>query len=178
MRNGFDVVSAQFCIHYAFESEQRVRQMLKNVSEVLVPGGIFLGTVPNAYRLVKRAREEQALSFGNRHFRVVFEHPLDSRIGAFGVPYRFQLQDAIDDCPEYLVHFGVWKRLVIMVLFGIVLGSSLAAEYGLQLLHKTPFHEFFQTEIQCVEQQQLLRRMKVLDEKGRFSKEEWEVAGT
>lgn len=38
----------QFCMHYAFESLQKVRTMLKNVSDYLRPGGIFLGTIPNS----------------------------------------------------------------------------------------------------------------------------------
>lgn len=48
----FDVVSMQFCMHYAFETAQKARCMLKNVSEWLRPGGVFLGTVPNADQLL------------------------------------------------------------------------------------------------------------------------------
>lgn len=44
----FDVVSMQFCMHYAFETLQKVRCMLENVSKYLRTGGIFIGTVPNA----------------------------------------------------------------------------------------------------------------------------------
>jgi len=48
----FDVVSMQFCMHYAFETAQKARCMLKNVSQWLRPGGVFLGTVPNAEQLL------------------------------------------------------------------------------------------------------------------------------
>jgi mRNA (guanine-N7-)-methyltransferase len=44
----FDVVSMQFCMHYAFETVQKVRCMLENVTTRLRPGGIFVGTIPNA----------------------------------------------------------------------------------------------------------------------------------
>lgn len=44
----FDVVSMQFCMHYAFESIQKARCMLDNVTRYLRPGGIFIGTVPNS----------------------------------------------------------------------------------------------------------------------------------
>lgn len=44
----FDAVSMQFCMHYAFETEQKVRCMLENVGRYLRKGGIFIGTVPNA----------------------------------------------------------------------------------------------------------------------------------
>lgn len=44
----FDVVSMQFCMHYAFETVQKARCMLDNVSRYLRSGGIFIGTIPNA----------------------------------------------------------------------------------------------------------------------------------
>ena len=44
----FDVVSMQFCMHYAFETLQKARCMLENVSKYLRAGGVFIGTIPNA----------------------------------------------------------------------------------------------------------------------------------
>lgn len=48
----FDVVSMQFCMHYAFESIEKTRLMLENVTRWLRPGGVFVGTVPNASLLL------------------------------------------------------------------------------------------------------------------------------
>ena len=48
----FDVVSMQFCMHYAFETSQKARCMLRNVSQYLRKGGVFLGTIPNADQLL------------------------------------------------------------------------------------------------------------------------------
>lgn len=45
---GFDVVSMMFCMHYAFESEAKTRQMLQNVAGSLAKGGRFIGTIPNS----------------------------------------------------------------------------------------------------------------------------------
>jgi mRNA (guanine-N7-)-methyltransferase len=45
---GFDVVSMMFCMHYAFESEDKARQMLKNVAGALKKGGRFIGCIPNS----------------------------------------------------------------------------------------------------------------------------------
>jgi mRNA (guanine-N7-)-methyltransferase len=42
----------QFCMHYAFESEAKVRTMLDNVSKHLREGGIFIGTIPNDQQLM------------------------------------------------------------------------------------------------------------------------------
>jgi len=44
----FDVVSMQFCMHYAFESLAKVRCMLDNVTRYLRKGGVFVGTIPNS----------------------------------------------------------------------------------------------------------------------------------
>ena len=48
----FDVVSMQFCMHYAFESETKARTMLRNVSTWLRPQGVFIGTIPDAKQLM------------------------------------------------------------------------------------------------------------------------------
>jgi len=48
MRGGFDVISMMFCLHYSFETEERARGMLKNVSGALKKGGRFLGVMPNS----------------------------------------------------------------------------------------------------------------------------------
>ena len=47
-----DIVSCQFGFHYSFESLKQVEQMLQNVSENLKYGGYFVGTIPNADRIV------------------------------------------------------------------------------------------------------------------------------
>jgi mRNA (guanine-N7-)-methyltransferase len=44
----FDVVSMQFCMHYAFETRDKAQCMLQNVTRYLRKGGVFIGTVPNA----------------------------------------------------------------------------------------------------------------------------------
>ena len=54
---GFDVVSMMFCMHYAFESEQKARQMLKNVAGALRKGGRFIGCIPNSDIIGSRVEE-------------------------------------------------------------------------------------------------------------------------
>src|SRR5258706_10637881 len=48
LSRAFDVVTMQFCMHYAFETETAVHQMLDNVARYLRKGGRFIGTIPNA----------------------------------------------------------------------------------------------------------------------------------
>ncbi|KAJ3891371.1 mRNA capping enzyme-domain-containing protein [Lentinula edodes] len=162
----FDVVSSQFCIHYAFEKEETVRRMFRNVSRWLRPGGTFIGTIPNAEQLLERLRElppeSQDLSFGNAVYKVRFESREHS--GFFGHKYWFFLQDAVQDVPEFLVH---WDNFV-----------SMAAEYDLQLLYKEEFHDVFSEHRDHPEFGPLMVRMRVMDVNGESSMDEdqWEAA--
>ncbi|KAE9964948.1 hypothetical protein BLS_007969 [Venturia inaequalis] len=54
---GFDIVSMMFCLHYAFENEEKARQMLKNVAASLKKGGMFIGTIPNSDVLTAKVEE-------------------------------------------------------------------------------------------------------------------------
>ena len=58
---GFDVVSMMFCMHYAFESEEKARCMLKNVAGALKKGGRLIGCIPNSDVLSEKVR-----GFNNR----------------------------------------------------------------------------------------------------------------
>lgn len=54
---GFDVVSMMFCMHYAWESEDKVRRMLKNVAGALKRGGRMIGVVPDSETISARIVE-------------------------------------------------------------------------------------------------------------------------
>jgi mRNA (guanine-N7-)-methyltransferase len=178
----FDLVSIQFALHYSFETEARARALLQSISYALRPGGRFVGTIPNAYMFVKRVREAQrqaqeaagngdgdgagagadeVRSFGNRHYEVRFvktdEFPL------FGAKYFFTLEDAVTDCPEFLVHMPTFVQL--------------AREYGLELDFQMPFHEFFVDMRKDPPNERLLETVKVLDATGTISAEQWEACG-
>lgn len=57
---GFDVVTMMFCMHYAFESEEKARGMLKNVAGSLKKGGRFLGVIPNSDIIIAKVNEYNA----------------------------------------------------------------------------------------------------------------------
>merc|ERR1719433_2222892 len=71
----FDIVSSQFALHYAFETEQRVRAMLLNVTQRLRENGYFIGTVPDGNVLVQkwRSKSSKVHCFGNSKYRVTFK---------------------------------------------------------------------------------------------------------
>lgn len=43
-------------MHYSWSTEARARQALANVSALLRPGGIFIGTMPDANVIVRKLR--------------------------------------------------------------------------------------------------------------------------
>lgn len=49
----YDMISCQFCLHYFASSEECLHEFLSNVSKVLKPGGVFIGTVPNGDTILK-----------------------------------------------------------------------------------------------------------------------------
>lgn len=140
----FDVVSMQFCMHYAFETIQKARCMLDNVSKHLRSGGVFIGTIPNAdwllcvynlflftpdfhlrifstsirERLDNVPLNSEDLSFGNSVYKITFdnrERPL------FGHKYWFFLQDAVENVPEYVVQWDNFVQCVSRNLSSILL---------------------------------------------------------
>lgn len=136
----FHLVSAQFCIHYAFETEQRARVLLKNVSEALVPGGLFIGTIPDSDIIRLRIKNADCtvtdggpLQFGNEYYKIVVpqESTLMAKRGMFGVRYQFFLRDAVEDCVEYLVHFPTFQEM--------------AREEDLILVRRMNFHDHYQS---------------------------------
>ncbi|KAH9999001.1 mRNA capping enzyme-domain-containing protein [Russula vinacea] len=162
----FDVVSMQFCMHYAFESEAKAHCMLRNVTQWLRPGGIFLGTIPNAEQLLARLDQMPAdapgLSFGNSVYSIKFESR-ESR-PLYGHRYSFFLKDAVEDVPEYLVH---WEHF-----------AQLAEKYKLRTLYKKEFHDVFQEFHEHADFRPLLQKMKVVDENGEteMNEDQWEAA--
>lgn len=154
----FQFVSCQFAFHYAFESEARLRATLQNVSERLDPGCHFVGTAPNAYRLVHLLRASRSLSWSNSICGFQFDEALSDKdvLPEFGARYTFSLSDAVDAVPEYLVHFAVLERV--------------ARDFNLELVLREEFPDFYKRHVE--EHEGLLKRM----EGDVLSEDEWQAA--
>ncbi|GAA5978699.1 hypothetical protein JCM10908_004451 [Rhodotorula pacifica] len=155
----FDVVSMQFCMHYAFETEAKVRKMLENVVRYLKPGGVFIGTIPDARNLFEHldaADPENPLVFGNSVYSVKFDAREHDSV--YGHRYTFYLQDAVEEVPEYVVY---WDNFV-----------AIAAEYGLEPRFQADFQTIFAEEQGDPYFFNLLRRMNVMDAEGNAEMDE------
>ncbi|CAG9767518.1 unnamed protein product [Ceutorhynchus assimilis] len=141
-----DLVSCQFAFHYSFESLSQAECMMKNASECLLPGGFFIGTMPDSNEIIARAKKSSITgSFGNAVLEVSLEFDVN-KPPLFGGKYNFQL-DGVVNCPEFLVHFPVFVKL--------------AKKFGLKLVKKEKFMDFFERVKN--EGRQLLTNMRALE---------------
>ncbi|KAK7405105.1 hypothetical protein VNO78_06300 [Psophocarpus tetragonolobus] len=165
----FDICSCQFALHYSWSTEARARQALANVSALLRPGGIFIGTMPDANVIIKKLREAEGLTFGNSVYWVRFDEEFSDKkfksSSPFGIKYTFHLEDAVD-CPEWIVPFDLFK--------------SLAEEYDFELVFAKNSHEFVHEYMKKPEFVELMRRLGALgdgnQDQSTLSADEWEAA--
>ncbi|KAL4932793.1 mRNA capping enzyme-domain-containing protein [Aspergillus undulatus] len=175
---GFDVVASMFTIHYAFESEGKTRQMLRNVAGCLKKGGRFLGVCPNSDVIssevakfhTKRKEgeaakkedvepedgevedDEKMAEWGNSIYRVRFPGatPEDGVFRPpFGWKYSYFMEEAVEEIPEYVVPWEAFR--------------ALTEEYNLELQYRKPFLDVWRDEKNDSELGPLSERMGVRD---------------
>ncbi|KAI9890977.1 MAG: mRNA cap guanine-N7 methyltransferase [Vezdaea aestivalis] len=192
---GFDVVSMMFCMHYAFESEEKARGMLQNVSGSLKKGGRLIGTIPNSDVISEKAiafhkaksspgaadatkaedaepeegEAEEVLEWGNSIYRVRFpgKTPDDGIFRPiYGWKYSFFLEEAVEEVPEYVVPFGAFR--------------GMAEDYNLELRYMKPFKEVWKENNNDAILGPLSEQMRVRERNGGsmiVSDDEFEAAG-
>ncbi|EPS42358.1 hypothetical protein H072_3667 [Dactylellina haptotyla CBS 200.50] len=169
---GFDVVSLMFCMHYAFESEDKIKGMLRNVSGSLRRGGRFIGTIPSSEKIFEGIQKE-GHEFGNSLYSVKFpkteasrELPTDGTWRpAWGWKYSFFLAESVEDVPEYVVPWEAFR--------------ALAYEFNLKLEYKRVFEDIWNDEKDDRILGPLSERMNVKKRDGsgemQVKGEEWEA---
>jgi mRNA (guanine-N7-)-methyltransferase len=126
----FDIVSCQFAIHYAFESERTARTMIQNVAYSLREGGSFVVTVPDHEHLAK-CKRVLGKRFGDQFHQVHIDTSTLDEVGQFqdyGSAYAFSFSGAVEKITEYVVKSDV--------LIG------LCADCGMELLESRNFAEY------------------------------------
>lgn len=149
----FQLVNCQFAFHYSFESALQAECMLRNVSECLKPGGLFIGTIPDSNEIMKRLRASGGDSFGNDIYQIKFLSDPDD-LPIFGAKYNFML-DGVVNCPEFLVYFPAFIEL--------------AKKYSLKLVAKDRFDDYYEKKINDPGAKGLIEKMRALENYDLFS---------
>ncbi|CAI2302256.1 unnamed protein product [Caenorhabditis sp. 36 PRJEB53466] len=113
-KDPFDLVSCQFAMHYSFVDEPSARTFLKNAVGMLKPGGLFIGTLPDADRIVWAVRNGTDGKFANDVCKITYENVEELKNGQtplFGAKFHFSLDEQVN-CPEFLAHFPLVKHLL------------------------------------------------------------------
>ena len=164
--SSFDVVSLMFCMHYAFESEEKIRGMLRNVAGALRRGGRFIGTIPSSDIIYDS-------EFGNSLYKVSFPKNESARKlpddgawrPAWGWKYSFFLEESVEDVPEYVVPWEAFR--------------AIAYEYNLKLEYKRNFENIWEDEKDDKILGPLSERMSVKKKDGsgerQMEDEEWDA---
>ena len=134
-KDGFDVVSNQFSIHYFFKNRQTLAGFLRNVAECCRVGGYFIGTSYDG-RTVFRQLESKAVGEGisivqggQKIWGVTKQYTADDfKNDASCLGYRIDVyQESINKVfPEYLVNYDYLVRL--MEDYGFVLPTAAEAK--------------------------------------------------
>lgn len=114
----FDVVSAQFCFHYFFESTQTFETVMKSIENNLKDGGYFIGTLfdgESIETLLKSNRNQLELSDieGEVRFKIVPKTRINSN-STFGNKISVFIKDTVLDeaMDEYLVYFNTFVDIM------------------------------------------------------------------
>uniref|UniRef100_A0A8R1HS67 mRNA cap guanine-N(7) methyltransferase n=1 Tax=Caenorhabditis japonica TaxID=281687 RepID=A0A8R1HS67_CAEJA len=188
----FDLVSCQFAMHYSFVDEPSARTFLKNAVGMLRPGGIFIGTLPDADRITWAVRNGEDGKFANDVCKITYENVDELGEGKtplFGAKFHFSLDEQVN-CPEFLAYFPLVKHLLEELDMELIFVKNFAEvipeyiESGRRLLENMTGLETYPNKNLCGKVDEEYLEAKEFIEKladgqpkfvGTLSKSEWEA---
>ena len=104
----FDIVSCQFAMHYAFESELKMRGFMTNIYEALKIGGVFIGTVLDGQAVLDLLKGQSSVTFTTKGdtFARITKHYAQETLDDYGQSIGVWFTSIADETYiEYLVNF-------------------------------------------------------------------------
>ena len=149
-KNGFDVVSTQFALHYFFENKHTCNAFLRNVSECCKVGGYFIGTCYDGkklFGLLQDVNEGESISKYNNKQKIwevekmYDKNEFKDNATSFGYAINVYQESINKSFKEYLVNFNYLT--ILLENYGFAkLTDSEAKELGLK--HSiTSFSEYY-----------------------------------
>jgi len=123
--SGFQLMSCQFALHYFFQSEQALRNMLGMFSQFLRRGGYFIGTCVDGKRITELLGK--STTFDSQLLSVTKKFKAVNPTKAFGNQYTFSIKDTVDQGNYFNTLGESTEYLVFMDKF-----INLAKEYNLE----------------------------------------------
>tara|TARA_Y100000389_G_C17471366_1_gene531526 strand:- start:2470 stop:5784 length:3315 start_codon:yes stop_codon:yes gene_type:complete len=134
-KNKFDVCSIQFALHYMFESEVKLHNFLKNISDMTHVGSYFIGTCYDGKKIYKEFKtngnDDKTIELYKDSKKIwsidkkynddddLFMSDTNSSLGFKISVYQESINQNID---EYLVNFDYFKK--VMADYGFILDDS------------------------------------------------------
>ena len=136
----FDIVSIQFSLHYFFDDEQRIRNVLQNVSDNLKVGGHFIGTCFDGERVFEALKKNKTID-GKYGDEILWSITKKYRIRTFklskpnlGQRIEVYVKSIGNPHEEFLVNFSYLEKL--------------CKEYNLELVKISSFKELYDQMMQ------------------------------
>lgn len=161
----FDLISAQFCIHYFFQSEKTVENFLENISRKLTKGGYFVATFPDWKVITKKMKErgkiteEDFIVYENNCFSLIIKKEDFLKQTPYGIKYGFFLDDDLVGTKRENKNM---KVITYVPEYLVILENFLkkAEEYGFVLEETENFHDFYASKLQVPRYFHLFKKMK------------------
>lgn len=131
MHTTYDIVSCQFCLHYFASSEEHLQEFFSNIAQVLKPGGVFIGTVPNGDTVLRLLGDDD--TFTNEQVCIKKQFRIPSRCG-----------DAVQFSMAGTLYFGE-NMISHEYLVYVDTLRDIALRNGLVLVEWTPFSKHYDT---------------------------------
>ena len=116
--SGFQIMSCQFAMHYFFQSEIALRNVLGMFSRFLKKGGFFIGTTVDGKNITNLLKKDK--SFNSDLLTITKKYRADVPKKPFENAYTFKLNDTVDkgnyfntmgESIEYLVNLETLKKI-------------------------------------------------------------------
>ena len=130
-KDGFDICSVQFALHYMFESQETLQHFLRNVSEVTKVGGYFIGTSYDGKTMatmLKNKKENESIAIiedGKKIWEIIKKYDrtdYDDNSSCVGFAIDVFCESINKTFREYLVNYDYLTR--ILENYGFVLLSK------------------------------------------------------
>jgi hypothetical protein len=161
-KDGFNVSSCQFALHYFFENADTLQGFMRNVSECTKLGGYFIGTAYDGKQIFKllskkqKSESVQIVEDGKKIWEVVKNYSAESfDDNSSSIGYKIDVyQESINQLiSEYLINFDYLNRVLENYgfklisrdeakSFGLPEGSGLFSELYMKMLEEIKTNKF------------------------------------